>query len=184
MGTDDVTIVHEALMAKGWRHVAPALGIHWRGERIKCPVHHGDGTNFTLDDDGTRLTFICASQCGAGDVLELIQKLRQIGFKEALQEAADIAGVVLDDGTEQSDEDRARRAKEREAYREAALRRAQEPRKVKPYPDPREVSAVWDAALAVTSDAEVSSYLASRAISPNIVAARDLMRVIGPGSPL
>jgi hypothetical protein len=180
--SDDVAVVHEALRARGWRSVAAALGIKWSGERIPCPLHNGDGHNFTLDERDGRLTWICASRCGSSDVLDLIQRLNGCGFKEALREAADIAGVILDDGTERNDEEREQMRRQREAYAEAAKNR--QPERQKPLPDPRQSATVWDAAQPVKTDQAVADYLASRAIDPSRTAEHDLARVIPGGCPV
>jgi len=180
--SDDVAVVHEALRMRGWRAVAAALGIKWSGERIPCPLHHGDGHNFTLDERDGRLTYMCSSHCGSSDVLELIQRLNGCGFREALREAADIAGVILDDGTERSDAERDEMRRQREAYAEAAKNRP--PERQKPLPDPRQSATVWDAAQPVTADQTVGNYLASRAIDPGRTAELDLARVIRADAPL
>lgn len=180
--SDDVAIVHEALRARGWRGVAPALGIQWHSERIPCPIHGGSSANFTLDESDGRLTYICASHCGSGDVLSLIQHLNGGGFQNALRMAADVAGVVLDDGSERSDTEREEMRRQREAYAEAVKNRP--PERAKPQPDPRQSATLWDRAEPVTNHKEISNYLASRAIDPKRVSELDLARVIPENSPL
>lgn len=180
--SDDVTIVHEALRTAGWRSVATSLGLKWRGDRIPCPLHHGGGENFDLDVHDGRLCWNCWSHCGGGDVLDLIQRLSSCDFRSALREAAGIAGVILDDGTERSDEEREQMRRQREAYAEAAKNRP--PDRVKPRPDPRQSGTVWDHAERVTDHHEIAAYLASRAIDPERVAYLNLARVIPAGAPM
>jgi hypothetical protein len=177
MSRDDVAIVQEALMACGWGHVAPALGMRYRqNERILCPIHNGKDENFSFSSKG-KLTWKCWSTCGSGDVIELIQKLRNVDFREALHDAADIAGVVLEDSG--SPEDRERRAQERTKYLESARKRAQIPERERPYPPQDEVELLWSRTVSITEDHEASEYLAGRGIDPMQVASRpDLLRVI------
>lgn len=183
-GHADVELVHAALLAMGWERVAPALGVPYRGPRHReaCPMHGGKGENLTLDSHDGRLTWICASHCGAGDVLGMIQAIRGCGFRDALREAADIGGVVLTD--DESDEAKAQRTREREAYAALARQRQPEPEVEATYPLAAEVEALWSAAVRVDSDPEVAAYLAGRAIPPADVAARDLLRAVAPGARL
>jgi hypothetical protein len=182
--TTDAELVHAALAARGWGAVAPSLGLRYVSPRHRqpCPMHGGKGDSLTLDERDGRLTYICATHCGAGDVLAMIQKLRGCGFREALREAADIGGVVLTD--DESDEAKAQRTREREAYAALARKRQPEPEVEAAYPPAPEVEALWSAAVRVDSDPEVAAYLAGRAIPPADVAARDLLRAIPPGARL
>lgn len=183
--TTDVELVHAALLAMGWGRVAPALGAPYRGPRHReaCPMHGGKGENLTLDSHDGRLTWICASHCGSGDVLAMIQSLRGCAFPEALLEAADIAGIELA-GDEPDPERRAQRDRERAAYLESARAVSPEAGESPGYPPADQVAELWEGAGRVTDDAEVVAYLASRAIDPPSVASRDLLRVVRPGQPL
>lgn len=180
----EVELVHAALAAKGWAAVAPSLGLKYVSPRHRqpCPMHGGKGDSLTLDERDGRLTWICATHCGAGDVLGLIRALRGCSFPDALREAADIGGVVLTE--DESEAAKAQRARERDAYLALARKRQPEPEVEAEYPPPSEVEALWSAAVRVDSDHEVAAYLAGRALPPADVAARDLLRAIPPGARL
>lgn len=184
-GQSDVEFVHAALLAMGWERVAPALGVPYRGPRHReaCPMHGGKGENLTLDSHDGRLTWICASHCGAGDVLGMIQAIRGCAFPEALREAADIAGVELA-GSETDPERRAARERERAAYLEAARARTVEPRPSPGYPPAEEVERLWAASARTDADPEVAAYLEGRAIQAAAAASRDVLRALRPGQPL
>ncbi len=177
MGRDDVTIVQEALIATGWSRVAAAFGLKYRhGERVACPIHNGKDENFSFQSKG-KLTWTCWSTCGSGDVIELIQKLRGVDFAEALREAADIAGVVLEDVEDPSE--RERRRVERQKYLESARKRQQTPEPERPYPPNDDVVSMWNCSLPVAEDVEVCEYLKGRGIDPRLVSSyTDLVRVI------
>jgi hypothetical protein len=181
----DVELVHAALLARGWGAVAPALGLRYQSERHRqpCPIHGGKSDNLTLDVRDGRLSWICASTCGAGDVLAMIQSLRGCSFPAALREAADLAGVELGDGSDDP-ERRAQRERERIAYLASAQDANREPAESPGYPPASEVAELWDGAGSVTDDREVAAYLASRAIDPAGAASRGALRVVRPGQPL
>lgn len=59
--------------------------------RMRCPIHGGDGLNFEVKEK----TWKCYSQCGNGDVIELVQKLFNISFQEALEKIDGDFGLGL-----------------------------------------------------------------------------------------
>ncbi len=185
MSDDDVAVVHAALAQRGWSQIAPTLGLRYQSprHRQRCPLHGGKDDNLTLDVHDGRLSFFCASHCGSGDVLSLIQQIRGCSFPEALREAADLAGVEL---AEPGDpEARAIRERERAAYLAAHAAAQAEAEQERPgYPPADQVLALWDGAGSVAEDREAAGYLASRAIDPAQAAARDVLRVLRPGQPL
>lgn len=186
MSREDVELVHAALLNRGWSEIAPALGLTYRGDRNrqKCPIHNGGSENFTLDVHDGRLAFYCASTCGSGDVLSLIQKLRGCSFPDALREGADLGGVELG-RDDDADDVRAERERARSAYLEAhRAKLAEQPKQEKRFAPAEEVTALWEGAGPVTEDREVAGYLASRAIDPPSVASRELLRALRPGQPL
>lgn len=183
--TDDVVVVHEALRARGWGAVTSALGIRWqRGQPIPCVLHGGKKPKLSFDEKGGKLSWICSSRCGAGDVIDFIEKLHGVGFRDALEVAAGIAGVDLRAGSDLTDEQRTARDREHQAYREAAEARQREEaeRDAKTYPPADEIAAVWAAGAPVTSDSEVAEYLDCRAIPARQVAALGLLRVVQSGA--
>lgn len=183
MTTDDVAIVHAALAAKGWAAVARALGVTYRGRRrVRCPLHNGGGEHFTFDEQDGRLTWICATHCGAGDVLSFIGRVRSLRFREALAEAASIAGVQLEDHSDETDEQRQARERERAAY--LAASKTAEPDPEPEYPPEAEVLALWLEAGSVADDPDASGVLVSRLICPDATAQRVLARAFGPRTAL
>lgn len=60
-------------------------------KRMRCPIHGGDGLNFEVKEK----TWKCYSQCGNGDVIELVQKLFNISFQEALEKIDGDFGLGL-----------------------------------------------------------------------------------------
>jgi hypothetical protein len=115
-------------------------------------------------------------------VLSLIQHLHGCGFREALRIAADIGGVMLDDGSERSSEQLEELRKQQAAYVEAMKNRP--PQRVKPPPDPRQSATLWDRSEPVTKYEVIANYLACRAIEPARVEQLDLARVIPDNTPL
>jgi hypothetical protein len=183
MSREDVELVHAALLSRGWSQVAAALGVSYRSprHREKCPIHNGDSENFTLDEHDGRLAYFCASTCGSGDVISLVQKLRGCSFPEALRHAADLGGVELG-GDDETGDARAERERARDAYLKSHRDRlAAEPKPERHYAPEAEVEALWRGAGRVDEDAEAAAYLESRAIPAAVAASRDLLRVIRPG---
>lgn len=61
---------------------------HINGEmRGNCPLHHGDGkNNFVIYEDAGKQKWKCFSNdCGQGDVIDFVMKLRGIDLKSAIQ---------------------------------------------------------------------------------------------------
>ena len=185
MTSPDVELVHAALVARGWGEIAPALGLRYVSPRHRqpCPIHGGKSDSLTLDSDGSRLTWICATHCGAGDVLGLIQQLRGCAFPEALREAADLAGVELG-RNDDSAEAKAQRQRERDAYLAVVRERQPVPTREHEYPPIAEVERLWSEAGPVDADADVAAYLDGRAIPARDVASRDVLRALRPGQTL
>jgi hypothetical protein len=145
-------------------------------------MHGGKGDSLTLDASADRLTWICATHCGAGDVIGMIQSIRGCSFPDALREAADLAGVDLDD--DDSDEAQAERERARAAYLAVHAASNPEPPDSPGYVPVAEVEAIWADAAPVTDDREVSAYLESRAMPASTVASHGLLRALRPGQPL
>lgn len=143
----------------------------WRGP---CPLHGGDGPNFSVKPD--TLEWFCHSgPCKGGREVEYVRARHGLkDYVEAVRFLADLAGVELEKG---------------QARRAARPRRPAPP---PPAPRPRtysrppadEVWAVWRAAQPVTTDEAAAAYLRSRALDPDAVAAQDLARVLPLGAKL
>lgn len=54
--------------------------------RVPCPIHGGEGDNFSLTHDGKRWT--CWSHCGSGDVFDLYARLRGCSIGDAIRQLA------------------------------------------------------------------------------------------------
>jgi len=68
------------------------FGIKYRSNRCACPVHSGDNpTAFAFNKD----TYYCHTQGCRGDVITLIQALRQTDFLGAMEYLARKNGVIL-----------------------------------------------------------------------------------------
>jgi putative DNA primase/helicase len=71
-----------------WKSVLPLLGIdsrHLTGKHGPCPLCTDHGTDrFRFDDKGGNGTWIC-NQCGAGNGVDLVMKLRGVIFIEAVK---------------------------------------------------------------------------------------------------
>ena len=167
--------VKEAL-ADPWR-VVRALGLEkgaqrqgGRGVTVCCPAH-GDRTpscSVTRGPDGTVRVKCFACDFG-GDVFSLLAAVRGLDvkadFRAVLQEAADVAGVVLDQSGAS-----ATLPRERESNCE--------PFTVAPPSYPRDAFELWSQCSPVTSDAEVRDYLGGRGLDAARVERLDLARVI------
>lgn len=147
------------------------------GLRLPCPIHLGTDQNFSITVWNGRLYWRCWSVCHRdGDALALVAELlgltARCEFGELLVEAARIAGV---------DGDTVEPTRVPAPPLPGAARGT--PR---PYPPRGEVRALWAAAVPVTKDKLVSAYITSRlgADAPDLVADRDLARVLLPDIPL
>lgn len=88
-------------------------------KRMKCPIHGGDGLNFEVKEK----TWKCYSQCGNGDVIELVQKLFGISFQDALEKLDCDFGLGL---TSERDERKLEAIKKRTEEIEAERAREQD----------------------------------------------------------
>lgn len=78
-----------------WRGILASLGLNetqLSGKHTACPVCGGKD-RFRFDDKNGRGTFYC-SQCGAGDGVELVKRIRSCEFREAAEEIERVAGFV------------------------------------------------------------------------------------------
>ena len=81
-----------------WRGILSALGLSTKqlgGKHVECPICQGgpESDSFRLDDKDGRGTWIC-SHCGAGDGWQLVQRMRGVDFKGAVEIVAPLAGHV------------------------------------------------------------------------------------------
>jgi len=57
-----------------------------------CPIHGGkNGTSFNVDTE--KNVFHCFSECGGGNILDLVMKLEQCTIREAGEKLADWFGL-------------------------------------------------------------------------------------------
>jgi hypothetical protein len=149
------------------------------GLLIRCPAH-GDrkpSCSVTLGPDGS-VRVKCFACDFATDALGLIAQVRGLSlrsqFPEVLAEAAHVAGrfdleAEIRDGKPAPD-----RAPPPEAPPPAPPRL---------YPPSDEVHAIWDTATPVADDRDAARYLVFRKIDPELIAMRQLARVIAPPVP-
>lgn len=82
--------------AKGrWRGILATYGLtetQLSGKHTECPACGGKD-RFRFDDKDGNGTFYC-NQCGAGNGFDLVMRLRNIGFRDALKEVAPLVSVV------------------------------------------------------------------------------------------
>ena len=89
----------DAKAAQGrWRGILLALGLSSRsvgGKHGECPICRNGpkSDSFRFDDKDGRGTWIC-SHCGAGDGWQLVQRMRGVDFKGAVEIVAPIIGQV------------------------------------------------------------------------------------------
>jgi hypothetical protein len=148
---------------------------HGAGVSVCCPVHaeRRPSCSITLGPDGTA-RFRCFGCDASGDALTLIAAVRGLSlrsaddFRQVLAEGAAIAGHLTLEAEILDGQRRADRA---------PIARP-EPVPEAPYPDAGEVAELWRLAGAVTGDREVSGYLVRRRLDPELVAARQLARVL------
>ena len=57
----------------------------------KCPLHDDNNPSFVVypNEDDQKSRWICLSGCGSGDIIDLIQAINGISFKEALKLATE-----------------------------------------------------------------------------------------------
>lgn len=58
-----------------------------------CPFHDDHDPSFTIypNDNVQDMRWVCWSNCGTGDVIDFVSRIYNIGFREALKIATDIA---------------------------------------------------------------------------------------------
>lgn len=159
------------------RRYAPDAFAKLRGDRCPCPIHGGDGANFSLfaAADGRGELWRCHSGCGtSGGGVELVQALTgrpgKAGGVEVLRELAPLAGVTLDTP-------RGRRPARVPPAR-PVVRRETSPQTSAPVPDalaalrdeglvPSDAAAVHTAVVRfLTLGPRGASYLAGRGLDP------------------
>lgn len=180
MSRDDVSAVKEAL-ADPWR-VVRALGLEkgaqrqgGRGVTVCCPAH-GDRTpscSVTRGPDGT-VRVRCFGCDLAGDVFTIVAAARGLDvradFRAVLQEAADVAGVALENGSAGLTYNGSKSERRPPSHPMGAP--------VAPPSYPADAFDFWTRCAPVTSDAEVMAYLTGRGLDPAAVARLDLARAI------
>lgn len=65
--------------------------------RACCAIHNGNNPNAFIWNKENNLWYCYTGECGGGDVIELIKKMENISFKEAIHTAADIFDLNIDD---------------------------------------------------------------------------------------
>ena len=168
------------------KRLCEALGIDLRGSKrqagdglvVRCPNHEEltPSCSITRRESGT-IGVRCFGCDWSGDALDLVALVRQIprsSFRDVLAEAAEIANR-----RDLADEIRnGSPAPDRPPPRPLPA-----PEPSKPYPSKAELRAVWERATPVTADTAVSGYLVRRKLDPELVAARDLARVLRAPTP-
>lgn len=79
-----------------WRGILPALGISLKlldGKQHACPICDAGKDRFRFDDKEGRGTWYC-NQCGAGDGISLVMKVKGVDFKQAAALIEPLAGVA------------------------------------------------------------------------------------------
>lgn len=185
---DHAATVRAALDALDVRALLDALGIakgakrQPRGAIVCCPVHGERNPSCSVQHTKHGIAWHCFACDAGGDALSLVAAVHGLdvrgrGFRDVLREGARIAGawdVIADlDGREAAEA-------ERRARPVPPPRRELEPEPARTFPPGAEVWDVWRNARPVTSDAEASELLRSRALEPATVEARDLARVLPP----
>lgn len=116
------TVSNVTAAASGqWDSIFPALGIDTpkRGQHGPCPVCGGDD-RFHFDDKEGRGTWHCRGcEPHAGDGLDLVQKVNQIGPAEAAKMVAGYLGIAANDNNPAMIERNRQRAVERKQQDEA-----------------------------------------------------------------
>ena len=84
-----------------WRGILSALGLSSKalgGKHGECPICQNGpkSDSFRFDDKDGRGTWIC-SHCGAGDGWQLVQRMRGVDFKGAVEIVAPLVGQVAFD---------------------------------------------------------------------------------------
>lgn len=151
------------------------------GMLICCPVHgeRHPSCSVTRGRDGT-VRVRCFACDFSADAIGLVAQVlglptRGDGFRETLVEAAEMGGLLA-----LAEELRGGKA-------DPARRRAERPLPPHPepeaeYPDPGEVSALWEAAGPVADDTEVSGAIVARRVDPDAVDGLRLARAIAPAA--
>lgn len=78
--------------------------------RAACKLHGGNREDsFVINNDEGLWT--CHTQCGNGNIFQLVMKLENVGFKEAMHKVAALSGVSLENATFKAEEDYMREIK-------------------------------------------------------------------------
>ena len=165
------------------RAVIDALGLKAKREgvgfKVLCPWHEEKtpSCSVRLGQDQT-IQVKCHGTCGTGgDVLSLIAQVRGLNprtdFQAVLAEAAELAGRrdILA-------ELEGRGGERMPSAPRQAPRPAPPPEPERTYPPQAEVEALWAASGPTNGDAEVSTWLCSRALDPQAIDARGLARAL------
>ena len=65
--------------------------------RARCKIHGGDNPTAFCWNKENNLWFCYTGDCGGGDVFSLIEKLEKCNFKTAVQKAAEILSLDIND---------------------------------------------------------------------------------------
>lgn len=91
--------IHEIIKALGAEHIKGS------GElRCCCPLHRGDNPTAFVINEYTGV-FYCHTNCGGGDVIDLVMEIEELPFKQAVKWIADMFGVAIDWETAVIEED-------------------------------------------------------------------------------
>ncbi len=157
--------------------VLPQLGFKARhdgsGWKILCPWHDERTPSCSVQVRDGVLLAKCHGCGKGGDVISLVAAVERLtlprDFREALQFAANIAGIALSDG---------------DAPKRYVERPQPVPVQPKPYPPIADVRAVWGMAAPVGTDSEATAWLRSRGLEPDRIEEQQAARVLGPSMPL
>jgi len=145
------------------------------GWLIRCPVHQDATPSCSVQQRGGVLLWKCHGCDAGGDVLSLIAAVRgwkiESQFKSVLLEAARLGGLwYLVDKLEGR--------VPREERPAAPPAPAAEPEPPREWPAQQDVEALWQACEPVCDDTVVADHLRARSLNPDVVAAKDLARVL------
>lgn len=149
---------------------------HGGGVTVRCPFHteKSPSCSVTRGPDGT-IRVRCFG-CGVGaDVLSLIAAVRGLStktnFRDVLLKAAELAG-------EWTIADEIRGGVARAERPAVAAPRIDELPEVRDYPPHQDIDGVWGLSRPTVGDAQVSAWLVSRGLDPELVDTDDLARAL------
>lgn len=98
---DAVTLLQKNIQPEQLLHHYKFHNVHHNGNMIRscCKIHDGNNpTGFVMDTE-TGLWYCWTGGCGGGDMITLVQKMENIGFKSAVQFLADLFKINLANAT-------------------------------------------------------------------------------------